>query len=206
MCGAAGAPNITDTKRVPLIATLLVAAAIAVMVGLGIWQIQRAGWKEDLLARYEGASALPPMAWPSSPARGEEYYFRRATGFCVEPVGWRPTAGRNLKGESGWSFIASCRTGGAEGPRMEVDMGWSQQSRPPTGWRGGEVSGIIAPDEANIIRLVAERAAPGLQPSAPPTRETIPNNHFLYALQWFFFAAAAALIYFLALRRRRGAA
>jgi surfeit locus 1 family protein len=30
----------------------------------------------------------------------------------------------------------------------------------------------------------------------------VPNNHLLYAIQWFFFALAAAVIYVLALRRR----
>ena len=189
-------------KRLPIIPTILVAAAVAVMIGLGVWQLQRAQEKEALLARYEGASAAPAIAWPATAARGEEYYFRKASAFCLEPVQWRSTAGRNLKGESGWSFIASCRTGGGEGPGMEVDMGWSKESRPPQ-WRGGEVSGIIAPDEKHIIRLVSSTAAPGLQPSAPPSPDTIPNNHMLYALQWFFFALAAAVIYALALRRRR---
>lgn len=191
-------------RRIPIIPTILVAAAVAVMVGLGVWQIQRAHWKEALLARYESASALPPIAWPTSAARGDEYYFRKAGGFCLEPVAWRPTAGRSLGGESGWSFIASCRTGGGEGPGMEVDMGWSKDSKPPK-WRGGEVSGIIAPDDKHVIRLVSATPAPGLRPSAPPSPDTIPNNHLFYALQWFFFAAAAALIYVLALRRRAAA-
>ncbi len=189
-------------KRIPIIPSLLVAAAVAVMIGLGVWQLQRAQWKEALLAGYEGASAATPIGWPATAARGEEYYFRRASGYCLQPVQWRSTAGRNLKGDAGWSFIASCRTGGGEGPGMEVDMGWSKVSRSPQ-WGGGEVSGIIAPDEKHIIRLVSSRAAPGLQPSAPPSPETIPNNHMLYALQWFFFAIAAGVIYALALRRRR---
>ena len=192
-------------RRVPILPTIFVMAAVLVMIGLGTWQIQRAQWKEALLARYEGAAALPPIAWPASAARGEEYYFRKATGFCLKPVAWRPTAGRSLGGEPGWSFIASCRTGGAEGPGMEVDMGWSKESKPPQ-WRGGGVSGIIAPDDKHMIRLVSATPAPGLQPSAPPSPNTIPNNHLFYAIQWFFFAAAAALIYLLALRRRGKAA
>ena len=85
---------------------------------------------------------------------------------------------------------------------MEVDMGWSSKSDAPD-WGGGEVGGIIAPDDRHGIRLVAATPAPGLQPSAPPSPETMPNNHLLYAVQWFFFALAAAVIYALALRRRR---
>jgi surfeit locus 1 family protein len=188
--------------RFPALPTIVVGAAVAVMIGLGVWQLQRAQWKEALLARYETASALAPIAWPAVPGKSEELYFRKAAGFCLEVTGWRPTAGRNLKGESGWSFIAGCRTG-AEGPGMQVDMGWSKQSVAPAGWRGGPVSGVIAPDEDHRIRLVSVTPAPGLEASAPPSPDTIPNNHFFYALQWFFFAAAAAIIYLIALRRRQ---
>ena len=85
---------------------------------------------------------------------------------------------------------------------MEVDVGWSKASHEPA-WRGGEVTGIIVPDSKHRIRLVAETAASGLQPSRPPLPSETPNNHVFYALQWFFFAAAAAVIYVLALRRRQ---
>ncbi len=193
--------------RWPLIPTLLVAAAVATMIALGIWQLQRSGEKEDLIARYRAASGQAPVAWPAIPGGEEALLYRRATGFCTEVVGWRAAAGRSARSDtSGWSHIASCRTGGAEGPGMQVDMGWSSQSSPPATWRGGEVSGTIGPDRLAKIRLVSDRAAPGLQPSAPPSPEATPNNHLLYAAQWFFFAAAAAIIYLLALRRRqRGA-
>src|SRR5205823_12604763 len=43
------------TRRLPITATLIVALAVAVMIGLGVWQLQRAKWKETLLARYEQA-------------------------------------------------------------------------------------------------------------------------------------------------------
>jgi surfeit locus 1 family protein len=188
--------------RLPFIPTVVVAAAVAVLVGLGIWQLHRADWKEGLLARFETASRLPPTAWPVVPVGDESLYFRRANGFCTEATGWRAIAGRNTKGEPGWSHVASCRTGGAEGPGMQVDMGWSTASGAPA-WRGGPVSGVIAPDSRHIIRLVAATPAPGLQPSAPPSPADIPNNHLFYAFQWFFFAAAAAVIYLIALRRRR---
>jgi cytochrome oxidase assembly protein ShyY1 len=86
---------------------------------------------------------------------------------------------------------------------MQVDMGWSRNHTPPQGWRGGEVTGIIAPDRDHVIRLVSDTAAPGLEPSARPDPTDLPNNHLMYAGQWFFFAAIAAIIYWLALRRRR---
>ena len=51
-------------------------------------------------------------------------------------------------------------------------------------------------------RLVAATPGPGLMASAPPSPDTIPNNHFSYAIQWFLFAGIASLIYGLALRQR----
>ena len=88
---------------------------------------------------------------------------------------------------------------------MQVDVGWSKASKPPA-WRGGEVSGLIVPDRKHVIRLVADRPAPGLAPSKQPSPADTPNNHMLYALQWFFFALAAAIIYVLALRKRQRSA
>ncbi|CAA9544633.1 MAG: Cytochrome oxidase biogenesis protein Surf1, facilitates heme A insertion [uncultured Sphingosinicella sp.] len=190
--------------RWPLIPTVVVAAAVAVMIALGVWQLQRKGEKEALIAQYREASGLPPIAYPSVPTQDAKLFYRRADGFCLEPVGWRSTAGRNMQDQTGWSHIVSCRTGGVEGPGMQVDMGWSKSSTSPAGWKGGAVSGIIAPDRLHKIRLVSSQAAPGLVPSARPSPEATPNNHLLYALQWFFFAAGAAVVYVLALRKRQG--
>ena len=52
------------------------------------------------------------------------------------------------------------------------------------------------------MRLVAGSAPPGLEQSAPPSLESIPNNHRSYALQWFSFALIALIIYGLAVRKR----
>jgi cytochrome oxidase assembly protein ShyY1 len=189
--------------KIPFLPTLLVGAAVAAMIGLGIWQLQRVEEKEALIARSQQASRLPPIAWPATPPADDSLLYRRASGFCTEVIGWRAVAGRNLGGETGWSHIAACRTGGMEGPGMQVDMGWSNSSAPPATFKGGPASGIIERDKDHRIRLVSTQAAEGLVPSARPSPESLPNNHLLYAIQWFFFALAAALIYVLALRRRK---
>ena len=46
------------TRRVPVLATLIVAAAIATMIALGVWQLRRAEWKDALIARYQAAQAM----------------------------------------------------------------------------------------------------------------------------------------------------
>jgi len=187
--------------RFPWLATALVGAAIAVMIGLGVWQLQRAGWKQDLLARYAQAQSQPEIAWPAFADEPEAFYFRRASALCLEVMGWRAVAGRNTKDQTGWAHIASCRTG-AEGPGLQADMGWSQRSDAPA-WRGGPVQGVIAPDSKYRLRLVSAEPAPGLAASAPPSLDSIPNNHMAYAIQWFLFAAIAGIIYALAWRKRR---
>ena len=191
------------TRRLPIIATIVVGAAVALMIGLGIWQLQRAKWKEGLLAQYNQAQKLPPIAWPTvTPREGQLPLFRSATAVCLRPVSQRAMAGENRAGEPGYVRIVDCATG-AEGPGMSIELGWSKNPNAKIDWRGGPVSGIIAPDRRMGMRLVADGAAPGLEPSALPSPKSIPNNHRFYAVQWFAFAAIALAIYALALRRRR---
>ena len=117
--------------------------------------------------------------------------FRRASGLCLQPVTARATAGRNRKGETGYSHIVDCRTG-AEGPGMSVDIGWSADPNAGKGWKGGPVSGMIAPDKRTRMRLVSDR---GLRRASSRARRlrpnSIPNNHRAYAVQWFLFAGIA---------------
>jgi surfeit locus 1 family protein len=190
------------TRRIPIAATLIVIAAVATMMGLGIWQLQRARWKESLLTRYAKAETLPPIAFPTAPtADGQLPLFRHATGVCLRIAGQRASAGENRAGEPGYAHIVDCVTG-AEGPGMSVEVGWSKDPNAKVNWKGGPVSGIIAPDQRTRMRLVAASAPPGLQPSAPPSLASIPNNHRSYALQWFAFALTALIIYGIALRQR----
>lgn len=189
-------------KRTSVVfATIVVAAACATMIGLGVWQLRRAAWKDGLIARYEAARSLPPMAYPASPDPKDLPLFRRAYGNCLFVTRWDATSGRNTAGESGWMHVARCATG-AEGPGLSVVAGWSRDPGTPR-WQGGLVGGTIASDPETLVRLVSDRPlAPGLAVAAPPDLAEIPNNHFAYAVQWFLFAAAAAVIYLLALWKR----
>lgn len=201
--------------RFPLLPTLLVAAAVATMIGLGLWQLRRADEKEALRAQYARNAALPPIALPIGTALDDSLLYRRATAFCLEPTAWRLTGGKSAAGRTGTRYIAECRTG-AEGPGFAADMGVSSNPRATPGWRGGEVTGTIVaePQRFSLVQrlrgasapprpmIVSERAAPGLEPSARPAVDA-PNNSLAYAFQWFFFAAAAGLIYVLAVRRRQ---
>jgi len=193
-------------RRLPIIPTLIVIAAVALMLWLGVWQLQRAKWKEGLLASYAHAEALPPIEFPTIPLRNEQLpLFRHATGMCQRVAGQRAQAGENRTGDPGYVHIVDCATG-AEGPGMSVEVGWSQDPNAKVNWKGGLVSGIIVADRRSRLRLVAASAPPGLEPSKVPDVTTAspitPTGHRGYAATWFSLAAVALVIYGLAVRKR----
>ncbi len=183
-------------QAVPILPTLLVAAAVAVMIALGIWQLGRAEWKDELLRRYDDAHLLAAeVPWPRAEEEAEAALFRRSAVTCDLVLSRRSTAGTSATGAKGLAHIALCALdGGGEG---EVALGWSRDLAEPA-WDGGPVAGVIAPGP----RLIAMPPQAGLEALAPPDPADLPNNHLAYAGQWFFFALTAAVIYALALRRR----
>lgn len=191
-------------KHLPVLPTLIVGLAIAVMIALGIWQLQRMQWKEALLAEYAGAAARPAVTWPVVPDAENLPLYRKSSVNCLSVAAWRSTSGRSAQGQSGWVHVASCVTG-AEGPGAQVVVGWSARPASPA-WQGGRVSGTIAPDSAHLVRLIASPPIAGLDAIQAPSPEDIPNNHWAYAIQWFLFAAIAAVIYIMAVIRRAKAA
>lgn len=202
-------------RRWPLIPTLLVLAAAAIMVALGVWQLQRKGEKEALIALYERNRAMSAtVAYPALPPVADAMLFRKSSVTCLEPVRWDPRSGTDRAGKSGIRMVADCRTG-AEGPGVLVDVGIADDFTLPK-WSGGTVQGTIVPgpEQPSLIARLTGRAVParamlvadapvgGLRASAVPNGADIPNNHLAYAVQWFLFAAIAIAIYSLAVRRR----
>lgn len=200
--------------RIPVIPTLIVALALAAMIGLGLWQLERRAEKALLLRQYERNLALPETAYPSNPTDGS-YLFRTVRGHCLRVVAWQTKGGRLAGGVPGWRQIATCATG-AEGPGLVVDIGMSVDPKAKPNWTGGDVSGtaMTEPDSSSALqRWLGQHAPPrlmivsatgeaGLVPSPRPNPSDVPNNHLAYAVQWFLFAGVAAIIYVLALRRR----
>lgn len=184
-------------RRIPIIPTILVLAAAATMVALGIWQLGRAQEKADLIARYSDAAGISQSAVFPTEGEGEDVWFRRSEVTCGPAPEVQPVAGVAWNGAKGWAMRASCVTGAGE--EVLVDLGFTQELATPE-WQGGTVSGLIAPGP----RLVADPPVAGLQPLAKPDPADLPNNHLAYTGQWFFFAATALVIYFLALRTRAG--
>ncbi|MCP1471833.1 cytochrome oxidase assembly protein ShyY1 [Sphingobium sp. OAS761] len=204
--------------RVPLLPTSLVAAAVIVMIGLGVWQLQRREEKNAMLVLAARNPSQSAAAFPLMPPVAPELLFRPSSVHCLRVIGWQVEAGRAADGSMGYRHIAQCATG-AEGPGALVAVGVSQRPDATPGWSGGQISGWISeePDHRAILSrltgkaiplrpmLIARAAPAGLKPLAPPSVADVPNNHLAYAVQWFFFAGVAVLIYILALRRRDGA-
>ncbi len=187
-------------RKLPLIPTIIVLAAVAAMVALGFWQLQRKDWKEALIARFEVSQALSSEApWPADATKNEATLYRYSSFDCTRVLSFSSNAGRSAVGRLGWSHEARCVT--ARGREAMVALGWSSDPRSPE-WRGGPVAGFVAP-AGESIKLIATPPKAGLEQLAAPDPRAIPNNHLAYAVQWFFFAATALVVYGLALRRRR---
>ncbi len=187
------------TRRIPAFATIVVLAAVATMIALGVWQLQRKGEKEALLAHYARAAGMnSDVVWPQTPADYPGALYRHALIECARVESIAAVAGRSQTGRTGWAHVAQCRL--PDGRDAAVAIGWSEQPQSPA-WDGGNVGGFIAP-AGKGIRLVAAPAHAGLAQLAAPDPQNIPNNHLSYAVQWFFFAATALVIYILALRQR----
>jgi len=180
-------------KRLPIIPTILVAAGVAVMIGLGVWQLQRAQWKEGLIRELEGSNQYRTMSFA-----------------CTMDGKPEVRAGRSAEGESGYRYLMPCASRRQDGDQVQVqegliDIGWSK--RPdllPSVRLTRTFTGTYAAGEASSRQiLVLDEPLPPLEKSGLASPADLPNNHMLYAMQWFFFALAAAVIYVLALRRRR---
>jgi cytochrome oxidase assembly protein ShyY1 len=187
----------------------MVALALPILIALGLWQLQRAEWKAALLDQYASNSRAPVVELGEGPIP-EDAQFRTVRLFIECPEG-PPIirAGRNLAGQVGYSHLARCRVGATP---LLLDSFWAP--RPDATWFGGDAErvaqgwtqGVLVRQANDEWLLVQARVSPFLEPSAPPSLDTIPNNHFSYAIQWFSFAAILLVIYALYLRRwRRGA-
>lgn len=194
-------------SRLPIVPTLVVLAAVAVMIWLGVWQLDRKAEKEALLARYVAAqSDSAPLGDLANISPLADVAYRKVSVDCTEVAGWSAISGLNAKGESGISHVARCNfqravhIHGTITRQIDVAVGWSRSPDNPA-WLGGRVDGTFVASK-KVWRVVADPPLAGLQANARPDPRDLPNNHLAYAVQWFLFALTALVIYALALRKR----
>ena len=186
-------------RAFPWVPALMVAVVVPTLLGFGLWQMQRAHWKQALLADYARNMEAPLADLGKGPVpAGSQFRLVRLSLSC--PAGAsQQRAGRNLQGRSGYSHLAGCTAGDAP---LTLDAGWS--ARPdslPLPTISGNMEGRLVENATGGWILVSRKAVSPLEPSAPPSLDTISNNHLSYAVQWFCFAAILAIIYGLWLRR-----
>ena len=200
-------------------AGIIVAAAVATMIALGLWQLQRSSENSARMEYYETNQLLAPVALASVRSDDPRNLFRTVTAPCFQPSGWQVDSGRSVADaatdNAGWRHIVTCAAQ-SDQPIFLVVIGVSDDPLARPSWTGGVVTGtlITEPQRSGLLgrlfrsapslrpMVVARDAAPGLLPSLQPDPSSLPDNHIAYAVQWFIFAFAAALIFLLALRGR----
>lgn len=186
------------SRKVPVIPTLVVLIAVAIMIRLGFWQLDRLHQKQALMAQYAAAEADRTVhRWPDGDVVPPAYSLVQA--ICAKVAGVAAQSGQNAAHQAGWAQVADCAMAG--GVRAQVVLGWS--TRPDSiRWNGGPVTGTYLARGPTGSVIVADPPLAGLQANARPDPNDVPNNHLAYAVQWFAFAGVALAIYGLALTKR----
>lgn len=125
--------------RFPWLLTVSTLAALVLLVGLGVWQVQRLQWKERLIAEAEAAAGLPPVSLYDLVDSGEPQEFRRVTIACPGLATAPYVELQSIDdGQAGVRLISACpietATGMAIAPVYLVDRGFVADvisARPP---------------------------------------------------------------------------
>jgi surfeit locus 1 family protein len=115
-------------KRFPIGLTAATVLALAILLGLGVWQLRRLTWKEALLARIaalEGAPALSVGPVLARAARGEDVSYVRVNAACAPLGGPAVMAFRYAlrDGQVGWRLLTPCRLTHAPYGAILLDRG-----------------------------------------------------------------------------------
>jgi surfeit locus 1 family protein len=152
-------------------------AGLAVLVGLGVWQLKRLQWKEGLIAQIETRTKGEPITLKEATAmarvgRDPEYYRVRIDGR------FHHARERYLyavsDGTVGWHVITPLET--ADGDMVLVDRGFvPDMLRDPSSRPLGQVENVVT--VTGIVR------SPELRNMFTPDNEPEPNRWFWRDLQ-----------------------
>jgi len=124
-------------------ATLL---GVALLIGLGVWQLQRLQWKEGLIAKVEARTEQKPIPLEKAIALAREGHDLAYTPIVAEGR-YHHTLERYLyalspEGEPGWHVITPLET--VKGTMLLVDRGFVPDAlRDPATRKQGEVSDVV---------------------------------------------------------------
>ena len=210
-------------RRFPFGLTIATLIAFAILCALGMWQVKRLAWKEDLLARIEvlkTAPAQPLAAIMARAEKGEDVGWTRVAVDCVpDKPETLPLVYGVRDGDIVWRATAICRTSAAGYGAILLDLGvvkalTGQPTPAPVAVAAPAqaVGVLMAPKQlggdraATIARFAADKPAPyilmvesatpvppGVTPAPLPAE--ISNRHLEYALTWFGLAVTLLFIY-----------
>ncbi|MAY88684.1 MAG: cytochrome oxidase biogenesis protein Surf1, facilitates heme A insertion [Pseudooceanicola sp.] len=197
----------------------------AILIGLGVWQVQRLDWKRSVLAEIEARIAAPEVALPDAPdAETDKYLAVQVAGTILAGELHVLVSRKNIG--AGFRIIAPFETDG--GRRILLDRGfvptaaadaerslgpvtvagnlhWPNETDSYTPepdiaantWFARDVPAMAAALGTEPVLLVA-RTDTGPSPM-PVGTEGIPNDHLQYAITWFSLALiwAAMTAFFL---------
>ena len=154
--------------RFPWALTIVSAPALALLIGLGVWQVQRLQWKEGLMDRADAAAAMAPVPiadLPSGPDREFRQVIIDCPGLATAPYVELQSI---LDGEAGVRLISACPEPAAPGrPEVGVllvDRGFVAETvtaRPPVTRDGPLV---------RLVTVVRTASTPGLMALPPEGR------------------------------------
>jgi surfeit locus 1 family protein len=157
--------------------TALMLAGLALLVGLGVWQLKRLQWKEGLIAQIETRTKGEPITLKEATAmarvgRDPDYYRVRVDGR------FHHARERYLyavsDGMVGWHVITPLET--ADGDMVLVDRGFvPDMLRDPSSRPLGQVENVVT--VTGIVR------SPELRNMFTPDNEPEPNRWFWRDLQ-----------------------
>lgn len=204
-----------------MIAPLLIGLiGASILVGLGVWQVQRLAWKTALLADIEARIAATPVALPLHPDPVADRYLPVTVSGTLSGTSIHVLSSRKGEG-AGYRIVSALVT--PEGRRILVDRGYVPEEDLAMVADSGHIDVVgnlhrpsevdsFTPDpdlKANIWFardvpamaralktepvLVVARSVQGDNGAATPMpvdTSGIPNDHLNYAITWFSLALA----------------
>jgi surfeit locus 1 family protein len=193
-------------------------AGAAVLIGLGVWQMQRLAWKQDVLAQIESRITAAPVTVPQAPdPEADKYLPVQVAGdlqsgeahvlVSVKDVGagfriiapYRLSDGRRILLDRGFVRSTAKNRSRIVGP-IEVtgNLHWPQETDSYTPapdlstntWFARDVPELANALDTLPVLLIA-RTTSETDPSVTPMpvdSAGIPNDHLQYAITWFSLA------------------
>jgi surfeit locus 1 family protein len=112
----------------PVVLTVVTAIALAILIGLGVWQLERLKWKEGILAHVAALRTAPAQRMDQVLARarhGGDVDFTRVVADCPGLAHGRFLELYGLNdGRPGWRLISACPTPDGPYGGVLVDRGF----------------------------------------------------------------------------------